>query len=72
MKTNNYVGWEEWVSLPELNLPALIAKPIQGLKHLHCMLLIYKPLVRKIIKWSDLELIQLTQMKGFLYSVPQR
>ena len=30
MTTNNYVGWEEWVGLPELNLPALIAKTDTG------------------------------------------
>ena len=30
MATNNYVGWEEWVGLPELNLPALIAKTDTG------------------------------------------
>lgn len=30
MKTKNYVGWEEWVSLPKLNLPALIAKTDTG------------------------------------------
>ena len=30
MKINNYVGWEEWVCLPELNLPALLAKTDTG------------------------------------------
>jgi len=30
MATNNYVGCEEWVGLPELNLPALIAKTDTG------------------------------------------
>ncbi|MDG2229213.1 MAG: ATP-dependent zinc protease, partial [Gammaproteobacteria bacterium] len=30
MKNNNYVGWEEWVSLTELNLPALLAKTDTG------------------------------------------
>ena len=30
MKRSNYVGWEEWVSLPELNLPALVAKTDSG------------------------------------------
>jgi ribosomal protein S6--L-glutamate ligase len=30
MTKNNYVGWEEWISLPELNLPALVAKTDTG------------------------------------------
>ena len=30
IKDNNFVGWEEWVSLDELNLPALIAKTDTG------------------------------------------
>jgi len=30
MKRSNYVGSEEWVSLPELNLPALVAKTDTG------------------------------------------
>lgn len=30
IKNNNFVGWEEWVSLDELNLPALIAKTDTG------------------------------------------
>ena len=30
MENNNFVGWEEWVSLPKLNLPALIAKTDTG------------------------------------------
>ena len=30
MEKNNFVGWEEWVSLPKLNLPALIAKTDTG------------------------------------------
>ena len=28
--SNNFVGWEEWVSLPELNLPALVVKTDTG------------------------------------------
>ena len=28
--SNNFVGWEEWVSLPELNLPALVVKSDTG------------------------------------------
>ena len=28
--SNNFVGWEEWVSLPELNLPALVVKTDSG------------------------------------------
>mgnify|MGYP006165093619 FL=1 len=28
--SNSFVGWEEWVSLPELNLPALVVKTDTG------------------------------------------
>jgi len=30
MMKSNFVGWEEWVSLPELNLPALVGKTDTG------------------------------------------
>jgi len=54
MKNNNYVGWEEWVSLPELNLPALLAKTDTGAETSALHAFNIQTFGKETTKWLDL------------------